>query len=151
MILLQYENIQPEGFELLYIIAAIVLISLAWILLRKRKKTAFSRFRIIFEQSPKDKTEAYVKIENSGNVAFEINAPEIIFVGKSIEKSFVVKSNKGDDAFPLYLFPKTFYDFRIDFNKFYEREPVLASVKRLKIKVKGKNGKLLESKSVELK
>ena len=151
MILLQYSDIQPEGFELLYIIIAIVIISLAWILLATRKKTAFSKFRIMFEQSPKDKTEGYVKIENTGNVAFEINAPEITFVGKSLEKSFVVKSNKGEESFPLYLFPKTFYDFRIDFNKFYERDPVLTGVKRLKIRVKGKNGKLLESKSVELK
>ena len=92
-----------------------------------------------------------VSIRNIRDIIVDIDAPVIEFRQPRMKKrKFKIIQPGDENIFPLCLSPLTNYDFKVEFTKLYEREPILRQYRKVVIHVKDARGKVITKKNVKI-
>ncbi len=138
--------IQSKEANLILLCAVLLMFLGIWYITGISPKQRNKKVTIYMKHIRKEK-ELLVRIESIGKLPVEILAPEVKFYDRASSRAFAIKS-PGHNIFPLSLFPLTDYEFRVDFNRFYDHDTSLLKYRRVKLIVREKTGRLLKVKRV---
>lgn len=133
----------------LILLALLLLLFLGvWFVTGISPKQRNKRVRMFIKYIRKNR-EIQVRIESYGKLPVDIQAPEIKFYDRTSSRAFSIKSPHRN-LFPLSLFPLTDYEFKVDLERFYDHDNSLRDYKQIKLIVREKTGRLLNSRRIWL-
>ncbi len=153
-ILLAYAYIvllgEPSKLSIIMLFGLLVLFLAIWLITgispKQRYKKVYVRTRLV----KKPYLELNVTVESSGKLPVEIDAPEIKFYDAFSSRKFIIRNKQGNQ-FPLTLYPRTNYDFKVDFERFYLNDTTLRKYKKVELIIREKGGRLLSSTTTRLR
>lgn len=138
---------QPSKFSLLALFGFLLLFLVIWFVTGISPKQRNKKVRVYTKLKKKPYRELLVRVESSGKLPVEIQAPEVKFFNHIESRKFAVRASN----FPLNLYPETDFEFKVDFERFYLNDKSLLQFKKVKLVVRENNGRLLSSKTIRLR
>jgi len=141
---------QPSKLSILALFGLLALFLIIWMITGISPKQRYKKVRVYSRLVKKPYLELIVRIESSGKLPVEIDAPELKFFNRISSRKFAIRSGQRNQ-FPLNMFPQTDYEFKIDFERFYLNDKSLKQFKKVKLIVRENNGRLLNSTTTRLR
>jgi hypothetical protein len=141
---------QPSKLSILALFGLLFLFLVIWMITGISPKQRYKKVKAYTKLVKNPYLEMKVRIESSGKLPVEIEAPEIKFFNRMSTRKFAIRSGSGN-RFPLNLYPQTDYEFKIDFERFYLMDKTLKRYKKVKLIIWEVNGRLLSSTTIRLR
>lgn len=154
-------EIGPEGGKLIWVIFAVLLVLISFLIFRKKgdenkkvKNTLFHRNRVSIEL---EKDSLYypdslkLTVKNSGNSDIDLDKPLLILDNFWLKRKFKLKGVGNRTFYPLYLEKGKSHSLQIDLTRFYSHDKSLKKFPKAKVSIFNVKGKRLGSKSVFLR
>jgi len=141
---------QPSKLSILALFGLLALFLIIWLITGISPKQRYKKVKVYTRLVKKPYIELIVRVESSGKLPVEIEAPEVKFFDGLTSRKFVIRSGVRNQ-FPLNLFPQTDYEFKVDFERFYLNDKTLREFKKVKLIIRENNGRLLSSTTTRLR
>lgn len=161
-LLFAQNEVGPDGDKLLWVILALVALSVVFLLFRKTekksassKKQPFFAFRRVRIELTKDRMyypdKLELTIKNIGNTYIDLDRPLLVFDNFWLKRKFKLSGAGNRLFYPLYLEKGQVHTLGIDINRFYRHDKSLKKFPKTKVIAYDVKGKKLGSKSVYLR
>lgn len=141
---------QPSTLSILALFGLLFLFLIIWMSTGVSPKQRYKKVKVFTRLVISPYIEMIVRIESSGKLPVEIEAPEIKFFDRISSRKFAIRSGQRNQ-FPLNLNPQTDYEFKVDFERFYLIDKSLRQFKKVKLIIRENNGRLLSSTTKRLR
>ena len=141
----------PAGEKVLWMVVLLLVVFCVLWIRRAYRRWKYIPLRIKKKVWYSGGLKMTVTVRNIRNTMVEIDTPILEFRQPRMKKRKYRIVEKGEkNLFPLCLMPKTDYDFKVEFNKLYERDEILRQYRQVIIHINNVRGKSINKKKIKI-